>query len=94
MAVPVSLPKRKCMSSLIFATDEAQILVATDTLAVTPNGEPFLFASKATYVPHLRTIIAGTGGGGFSNGWALTVSTRMIVNGIHNLWHGGRVLIY
>lgn len=73
------------MSSLIFATDESQIFVATDTLAVTPDGEPFLFASKATHIPHLRTIIAGTGGGGFSNQWALTVASRMVVNGIHNL---------
>ncbi len=73
------------MSSLIFATDEQQIVVATDTLAMTTKGEPFLFASKATHVPHLRTIIAGTGFAGFSNEWALTVSTRMIVRGILNL---------
>lgn len=73
------------MSSLIFATDETQIVVATDTLAVTPDGEPFLFASKATHIPHIRTIIAGTGFGGFANEWALVVSTRMIVKGIMNL---------
>jgi hypothetical protein len=73
------------MSSLIFATDEQQIVVATDTLAVTTEGEPFLFASKATHIPHLKTIIAGTGAGGLSNEWALTVSTRMIVRGIMNL---------
>lgn len=73
------------MSSLIFATDKKQIFVATDTLSVTPDGEPFLFASKATHIPHLRTIIAGTGFGGLSNEWALTVSTRMIVRGILTL---------
>ncbi len=73
------------MSSLIFATDEKQILVATDTLAVTTDGEPFSFTSKAIHIPHLRIIIAGTGFGGFSNEWALTVSTRMIVRGILHL---------
>lgn len=73
------------MSSLIFSTDENQILVVTDTLAVTPNGEPFMFVSKAVHVPHLRTIIAGTGAGGFANKWALTVSTRMVLRGIENL---------
>ena len=73
------------MSSLIFATDERNILVATDTLGVTTEGEPFLLASKATHVPHLRTIIAGTGVGGLSNEWALTVSMRMVVRGIMNL---------
>lgn len=73
------------MSSLIFATDEEQILVATDTLSVTPEGEPFAFVSKAVHIPHLRTIVAGTGAGGFANNWALTASTRMIVKGIMNL---------
>lgn len=73
------------MSSLIFATDEEQILVATDTLSVTPEGEPFAFVSKAVHIPHLRTIVAGTGAGGFANHWALTASTRMIVRGIMNL---------
>lgn len=55
------------MSSLIFYTDEAQALIVTDTLAVTDNGEPLSFVSKAGYIPQLRTIIAGTGAGGFSN---------------------------
>ncbi len=57
------------MSSLIFYTDEAQALIVTDTLAVTDNGEPLSFVSKAGYIPQLRTIIAGTGAGGFSNTW-------------------------
>ncbi|WP_426721061.1 hypothetical protein [Enterobacter cloacae complex sp. 301C7] len=55
------------MSSLIFYTDEAQALIVTDTLAVTDNGEPLSFVSKAGYIPQLRTIIAGTGAGGFSD---------------------------
>ncbi len=73
------------MSSLIFATDENQIIVATDTLAVTLEGEPFAFVSKAIYIPHLRTIVAGTGASGFANSWALTISNRMILKGIMNL---------
>ncbi len=39
------------MSSLIFYTDEAQALIVTDTLAVTDNGEPLSFVSKAGYIP-------------------------------------------
>ncbi|VVY55029.1 Uncharacterised protein [Escherichia coli] len=73
------------MSSLIFYTDEAQALIVTDTLAVTDNGEPLSFVSKAGYIPQLRTIIAGTGAGGFSNTWLLEASTRMVVSGIQNL---------
>jgi len=75
------------MSSLIFATEENQILVATDTLAVTSIGEPFSFTTKATFIPHIRTIIAGTGAGGFASEWTLIVSTQMIVKGIQNLNH-------
>ncbi len=73
------------MSSLIFSTDENQIFVATDTLAVTPTGGPFMFVTKSVHIPHLRTIIAGTGAGGFANKWALEVSTRMVLRGIENL---------
>jgi hypothetical protein len=73
------------MSSLIFYTDKEQILVATDTLGVSSGGKPFMFSSKALYIPHLRTIIAGTGTGGFSNEWAMYVTNRMVVKGLHNL---------
>jgi hypothetical protein len=47
------------MSSLIFHTDASQALVATDTLAVKPDGTPLMYGSKALYLPHLKTIIAG-----------------------------------
>lgn len=73
------------MSSLIFYTDPQQVLVATDTLAASPDGSPLLFTSKAHYLPHIRTIIAGTGLGGFSVQWALTANSRMMVRGIENL---------
>lgn len=73
------------MSSLIFVTNEKQILVATDTLVTSQGGEPLMFASKATHIPHIKSIVAGTGAEGFINEWARIVSTKMIVNGIHNL---------
>lgn len=81
------------MSSLIFYTDEQQIFVATDTLAVRPDGSPFMFCSKAIHLPHLNLIIAGTGQGGFSNEWAMFVNCRVIVNGINNLdYHAPEIL--
>lgn len=73
------------MSSLIFYTDATQVVVATDTLAVTPDGRPMLFSSKAHHLPHLRTIIAGTGMGMFAGDWAMEVNNRMILEGIMNL---------
>ncbi|EEW2545476.1 hypothetical protein GXH09_08990 [Escherichia coli] len=72
------------MSSLIFYTDEIQAVVATDTLAV-DNGKPIAFVSKSGFIPHLKTIVAGTGAGGFANKWLLEASTRMVVRGIQNL---------
>ncbi|OCH38523.1 hypothetical protein [Aliivibrio fischeri] len=73
------------MSSLIFYTQPDAAVVATDTLAVSPDGSPFSFCTKAGYIPNLKTIIAGTGAGGFSSQWLLHASTRMVVRGIHNL---------
>ena len=58
------------MPSLIFYTDEEQALVAYDTLVVSPEDkEPLYFASRAIYVPHLRTIIASTGVPRFMEQW-------------------------
>jgi len=73
------------MSSLIFWTDPEQALVVTDTLAVTEAGTPLTFCSKAIYLPHIYTIISGTGIGMFSGDWAMAVNNRMVVKGIQNL---------
>lgn len=73
------------MSALIFYTDPAQALVVTDTLAANRDGSPLLFTSKAHYLPHLKTIVAGTGIGGFSVEWAMRTNNRMVLRGIENL---------
>lgn len=75
------------MSSLIFFTNETRALVATDTLATSDKvcGAAFNFTSKASIIPHLRMIIAGTGCGGFCDRWLLQINSGMIVRGIDNL---------
>ena len=73
------------MSSLIFHTDARQFFTATDTLATSPDGEPFLFTTKAFVVPHLWMTMAGTGAGSFLGKWFIEVNDRMIVQGIDNL---------
>lgn len=73
------------MSSLIFCTDAEQAFVATDTLAVSYNGEPAFFTTKAFIVPHLSMIIAGTGVTGLLGKWFVQVNDRMVVQGINNL---------
>jgi hypothetical protein len=85
LSIIVMLDEEIFLSSLIFYTDQNQIYVATDTLAVHPNGEPMMFVSKATHIPHLNLIIAGTGQGGFANEFAFIVNSRMMLSGIENL---------
>lgn len=73
------------MSSLIFVTENDQAIIATDTLATSPGGEPAFFTTKAFHIPHLRMIIAGTGMSGLLGSWFLNVNDRMVVKGIRNL---------
>ena len=72
--VPATLAE---MSSLIFQTEEQQVFVATDTWAVTRDGMPITFTSKALILPHLRMIVAGTGSGGFLDQWFVYINSRM-----------------
>ena len=74
------------MSSLIFHTEQNQVMIATDTLATSPDGRPFKFTTKAFFLlPHLRMIIAGTGAGGFLGRWFIRVNDNLVVRGIDNL---------
>ena len=73
------------MSSLIFYTEEKQVLVATDTLATSPDCIPFKFTTKAFIVPHLKVVIAGTGDGRFLGRWFIGISDMMLVKGVDNL---------
>jgi hypothetical protein len=81
------------MSSLIVATDETQVLVASDTLATHPNGRPFKFTSKAFIVPHLNLIMASTGLAGVLGRWFVYMNDSLIVRDIDNLdYHAPRAL--
>jgi hypothetical protein len=73
------------MSSLIFHTEERQVLVATDTLATSPDGKPLMFTTKAFIIPHLRMVVVGTGAGGFLGKWFVQINDRMVVRDIDNL---------
>ncbi len=81
------------MTSLIFHTEEKQVLVAMDTLATHLNGKPFMFTTKSFIVPHLRMMMCGTGTGGFLGTWLIQVNDRMVVRDIDHLdYHTPRVL--
>lgn len=81
------------MSSLIFHTDQTQVIVATDTLATHPDGRPLKFISKTFIVPHLNLIMSGVGSGAFLGRWFVYMNDSMIVRGIDNLdYHTPRAL--
>ena len=80
------------MSSLIFCTEESQALIATDSLATSNEGQPFAFTSKAFFLPHLKIVMAGSGGKGFLERWLVDVN-GMTVRGIDHLnYHASRNL--
>lgn len=81
------------MSSLIYHTEETQVLVATDTLATSPKGNPLMFTTTAFVIPHLRMIVAGMGVAGFLGRWFVQINDRMVVRGIDHVdYHTPRTL--
>jgi hypothetical protein len=58
------------------------VLVATDTLATSTEGKPYMYTTKAFIVPHLHLIMAGTGVAGFLSRWFVRLNDNFIVRGI------------
>ena len=57
-----------------------------DTLAVTPGGAPAMWTSKFHIVPHLRSIVCGTGfDGAFVGEWFLKVNSMLGVGDVVDL---------
>lgn len=73
------------MSSLICFSNDDFAVIGTDTLAVDGEGNPVLLSNKATYLPTIKTVICGTGTGGFHSRWAEFVNSRMILLDVDNL---------
>lgn len=49
------------MSLLTFSHLDEAVVIVTDTLATTPDGEPLIFQSKAWAIPHMNMALAVTG---------------------------------
>lgn len=73
------------MSSLISFSNDDFAVIATDTLGVDNEGLPVIFSNKATYLPTIKSVICGTGAGGFHSRWAEYVNSRMLLLDIENL---------
>jgi hypothetical protein len=64
------------MSSIVCYLHDNFAYIATDTLAISPDDhKPLLFTSKAVYLPHLHTVLAGTGIGAFLDFWKYRLNT-------------------
>lgn len=72
------------VSSLIYCTHENEILLATDTLAVRPDGSFSCHTSKTAIVPHLNIAIAGLGVAGLSD-HVYMFANSVGVSSIHEL---------
>ena len=73
------------MTSIVIFQSEREAVVAMDTLAIDMDYNPARYTTKAHYLPHLRTIIAGTGCGGFADDWYAEANKRMVVRSVETL---------
>lgn len=73
------------MSSFVSIITPEKALIATDTLAVNPDGSPRNFTSKALVLPHMRLIVAGTGVSGLASSWFRAINEHMVSADIDQL---------
>lgn len=84
---PKPFAARWPMSALIFVFNDREIILAMDSLCTDPQGNPQLFTTKFQVIPHLNVVVCGTGLGGFSDKWAQTINTSMLVSDVLHLDH-------
>lgn len=70
------------MSLLMFRHEEDAVFIVTDTLATAPDGEAFMFQSKAWTLPHLNMAIAVTGIANLGAAWNDFLRSSAIVQDI------------
>jgi hypothetical protein len=75
------------MSLLIYALENNQIVVVTDTLVTRPSGDPFLLVSKCSAIPHLEMLVAYTGIAQLGQRWSHRLQTAMLARSIDQLDH-------
>ena len=74
------------MSFLVFFSNETDIILPMDTLAVDGSDrKPMFFTTKFYPVPHLQGLIAGTGSGQFVIDWFVKVNTGIVVDDMVHL---------
>ncbi|MCK4329068.1 hypothetical protein KAX02_04430 [candidate division WOR-3 bacterium] len=73
------------MSILNYMLDPSSVAIITDTLASTSNGKPFKYITKLFLLPHIKTIVVGTGCIDLLINWYVKIQKDVIVKNIKSL---------
>lgn len=73
------------MSLLLFAHDAESVIIVTDTLATTTEGEAFMFQNKAWALPHMNMVIAVTGVANLGAAWNDLLRSSAIARDIDDI---------
>jgi len=74
------------MTALNFLIQKNQIYIVMDTLAISGDDKtPYMFKTKFLALPHINTVICGTGNGPFVENWFAMAQHRMVVKDLDNL---------
>lgn len=69
----------------MFHQETDSVLIITDTLATTPDGEPMMFQSKAWALPHLNMVVAVTGTADVGERWTARISGGAVARDIDDV---------
>jgi hypothetical protein len=73
------------MTALIYILQENQVCVAMDSLSLSEDGKPLLFASKIFPFPSFNGVICGTGILNFVSSWVEFIRTQIVAKDMENL---------
>jgi len=73
------------MSILNFLYTDEYVIAMADTLASTAGGIPHMFVTKIFALPHINTIICGTGNYNTVLAWCNFIQTSVIANNVDDL---------
>lgn len=73
------------MSLLMFRHETDAFVILTDTLATTPEGDPFLYQCKCWPLPQLNMVLSGTGLAPFIEAWYRCLQTSILARDIEML---------
>jgi len=70
------------MTSLLFALEPERIVVACDSLSCTVDKLPRGFVSKIHPLPHLSTVVCGTGSASVLTHWLCTICENVVARNV------------